>query len=74
LESQLCQMVFYWGKHLKACSEADTSEKMFQCGTLMKECATEADTGERIMQTCKRAHGEGFITNDTHVLVELNLS
>ena len=30
LESQLCQMVFCWGKHVEECfPEADTSERMF---------------------------------------------
>ena len=29
LESQLCQMVFCWGKHVKECfPEADTGERM----------------------------------------------
>jgi hypothetical protein len=30
LESQLCQMVFCWGRHMKECfPEAETGEKMF---------------------------------------------
>jgi hypothetical protein len=30
LESQLCWMVFYWGKRMKECfTEADTGERMF---------------------------------------------
>jgi hypothetical protein len=30
LESQLRQMAFYWGRHMKECfPEADTGERMF---------------------------------------------
>jgi hypothetical protein len=30
LESQLCPMMFCWGKHVKQCfAEADTGERMF---------------------------------------------
>ena len=45
LESQLCWMVFCWGKHVKECfPEVDTGERLGQT----HKCFTEADTGERM--------------------------
>ena len=47
LESQLCWMVFCWGKHVKECfPEVDTGERLRQT---REERFTEADTEERIL-------------------------
>lgn len=46
LESQLCWMVFCWGKHMKECFvKVDTSGALRQTG---EGGFTEADTGERM--------------------------
>jgi hypothetical protein len=88
LESQLCQMMFCWGIHLKG---------MFYYSIHVKKCFPEADTGERIfcysrhvkrcvMKECKydptgsKSWSIGsfcsaslFFTKDKHVLVHLPL-
>lgn len=44
LESQLCQMVFCWGKHVECLGEVDTGERLRR----VKEGFADADTGERM--------------------------
>ena len=45
LESQLCWMVFCWGKHVKKCFPGvDTGERLRQTEVHF----TEADMGERV--------------------------
>ena len=61
LESQLCWMVFCWGKHMKACfPEVDTDEWLRQTheGTFSGSSHRRKDV--LLTQAHKRTHNEGF--------------
>ena len=58
LESQLCRMEFYWGRHMK--EEVFSWSRHRWKDVLLK-------------QTPERIHDKGFFTNDRNVLVHLTL-
>jgi hypothetical protein len=74
LESQLCWMVFCWGKHMKECfSKVDTDERLRQTGEGTFHWSRHRREDVLFMQTCERTRDEGLFANDTHVLVHLAL-
>ena len=81
LESQLCWMVFFWGKHMKECfSEVDTGERLRQIREGMFNWSRHRRESVLLKQAHERTHDEGLLADDTcmswftlHCVVELHL-
>jgi hypothetical protein len=79
LGSQLCWMVYCWGKHRKqCCPEVLTDERLRQ--TRLRQiceetvcCSRHRRKGVLLKQARVRTGGEGVSANNTHVLVRLTL-
>ena len=68
LESQLCWMVFCWGKHVKKCfPEVDTGERLRQTHEGMFCWSRHRRKDVLLKQACGRTWNEGFFVNNMHV-------